>query len=67
MGLDLELERNKEFGLMKKKSISDWREARKKTDKRIIANFMIMSYSFLFPLIPGIGLCIADADKCILN
>lgn len=56
MGLDLEFERNKEFGLMENKSIHGQREARKK------ASFMIMSYSFLFPLILEQGLCIADAQ-----
>ena len=45
LGLSLELQRNKEFGLLerKKKRIPDWRETRKKkTDTGIIVSFVVM-------------------------
>jgi len=63
LGLSLELQRNKEFGLLerkKKKRIPDWRETRKKkTGTGIIVSFVIMYVvmsSFLFPLVSGTGL-----------
>lgn len=64
MGLDLELERNKEFVLVeRKKSIPGWRRARKKDGYRnnwkLCDYVVIISYSFFSLLVSGAVLYIS--------